>query len=115
MDTLILHRLVATPELDAERHLFRIFENDGDRLPGLRDLVAEQVIDAGHQRVAELIQRRHVGTEPIDAAALAVVVIGPLANHRRTRWTFGQVPLDVDDERLLRTWADALTSCIDTR
>jgi AcrR family transcriptional regulator len=100
-------------ELDAERRLFRILEQDGDRLPALRDVVRERVIDAGHRRVAGLIERRARGVRPRpDADALAILVIGPLANHRRCQWTFGRAPLGVNDERLLRTWTDSLASVV---
>ena len=100
-------------ELDAERRLFRILEQDGDRLPALRDLVRERVIDAGHRRVAGLIERRARGALPrMDSDALAILVIGPLANHRRCQWTFGGPPLGVNDERLLRTWTDSLASLV---
>src|SRR2546423_72207 len=34
-------------ELDAEHYLFRILEHDGDRLPKIRKLIRERVIDAG--------------------------------------------------------------------
>lgn len=100
-------------ELDAERLLFRILEQDGERLPALRDLVRARVIEAGHRRVASLIERRAAGTRPKpDADALAVLVIGALANHRRNTWTFGAPPLGVDDERLLRAWSDSLATLV---
>lgn len=100
-------------ELDAERLLFRILEQDGDRLPALRDLVRARVIDAGHRRVAHLIERRAARTRARpDADALAVLVIGALANHRRNTWTFGAPPLGVDDERLLRAWSDSLATLV---
>lgn len=101
-------------ELDAERHLFRVLEQDGDRFPGLRDVVRERVVDAGHRRIGELIRRRHpAGAGAVDADALALLVIGPLVHHRRATWTFGRPPVGVDDERLLRAWADALPAQID--
>jgi AcrR family transcriptional regulator len=83
-------------ELDAERRLFRILEHD-----------------AGHRRIAELIERRAHRVRPrVDADALAIVVVGPLANHRRCEWTFGGAPLGVNDERLLRTWAESLARLV---
>ncbi len=96
-------------ELDAERNLFRVLEQDGDRFPGLRDAARERVVDAGHRRVGELIRQRHpAGADAIDAGALALLVIGPLVHHRRATWTFGRPPVEVDDERLLRAWSSAL-------
>lgn len=101
-------------ELDAERNLFRILEQDGDRFPGLRDVIRERVVDAGHRRIGELIRQRHpAGGDTIDAEGLALLVIGPLVHHRRTTWTFGRPPVGVDDERLLRAWSDALPTLVD--
>jgi AcrR family transcriptional regulator len=100
-------------ELDAERRLFQILEQDGGRLPVLRDLVRERVIDAGHRRVAALIERRAHGVRPLpDVEALAILIVGPLANHRRCEWTFGAAPLGISDERLLRAWADSLAQLV---
>ena len=101
-------------ELDAERDLFRILEQDGERVPEIRELIRRRVVDAGHRRVADLIHQRAGRTDAhIDAEALAVLVIGSLANHRRVIWTFGRAPLEVDDERLLNTWSDTLATLVD--
>jgi AcrR family transcriptional regulator len=100
-------------ELDAERNLFRVLEQDGDRFPGLRDVVRERVVDAGHRRIGELIRQRHPAAGAIDAEALALLVIGPLVHHRRAMWTFGRPPVGVDDERLLQAWSDALPAHLD--
>ena len=100
-------------ELDAEHYLVRILEQDGDRLPEIRDLVRERIIDAGHRRVEELVRRRlGEADSSIDTAALAALVIGPLANQRRVTWTYGSPPLGLDDDRLLATWADTLATLV---
>ena len=96
-------------ELDAERYLVRLLEQDGDRLPAIRDVIRERIIDAGHLRVEELLRRRlGAPTSTLDTAALAALVIGALANHRRVSWTFGAAPLGIDDDRLLGTWVETL-------
>lgn len=95
-------------ELDAAEPLIRILEQDGHRLTSVRDVVRARVIDAGHQRVSLVIAGRSTD-QRVDADAMAALVIGPLANHRRTAWTFGRPPLDLDDERLLAAWQAALT------
>src|SRR5438270_5547457 len=75
-------------ELDAEHFLVRILEQDGERLPEIRDLIRERIIDAGHQRVEQLVRRRlGARAAKLDTAALAALVIGPLANQRRVTWT----------------------------
>jgi AcrR family transcriptional regulator len=102
-------------ELDAEHFLVRILEQDGDRLPEIRDLIRERIIDAGHRSVEQLVRRRlGARAAKLDTAALATLVIGPLANHRRVTWTYGAPPLGVDDERLLTAWADALAVLVET-
>lgn len=96
-------------EMDAERELFRVLEQDGDRLVDLRDTVRERVIDAGHLLIAEMIRsRRGRAEESADPEALAALIVGPLANHRRTAWTFGAPPAGVTDERLVDTWSAAV-------
>jgi len=101
-------------ELDAERYLVRLLEQDGDRVPRIRDLVRERIIDAGHQRVEALIRRRFGDrAATVDTEALAALVIGALANHRRVSWTYGAPPLGIDDDRLLSTWVDTLVSLVE--
>ncbi len=93
-------------EMDAERDIFRLLEHDGPRLERLRATMRDRVIDAGHQLIAELIRRRRGAG--VDAEALAVLIVGPLANHRRTEWTFGAPPAGVSKDRLVAAWARTL-------
>lgn len=112
-EALLMGRWLLT-ELDAERYLVRILEQDGDRLPEIRDLIRDRIIETGHRRVEHLLRRRLGGVGPdLDTAALAALVIGPLANQRRVAWTYGAPPLGVDDERLLATWADTLATLVE--
>jgi AcrR family transcriptional regulator len=93
-------------EMDGGRYLTRILEKDGDRLPEIRDLIRERVMEIGH-RAAVLLLRRWVRPDAqVDAEALSIILIAPLVNLRRHTWTYGQRPLGVDDERVLATWAD---------
>ncbi|MGH9187290.1 MAG: TetR/AcrR family transcriptional regulator [Acidimicrobiales bacterium] len=102
-------------ELDAERYLCRILEQDGERLPEIRDLIRERIIDAGHRRVEQLLRRRSGRSRPgVDTAALAALIVGPLANQRRVAWTYGGPPLGIDDERLLATWSNIVTTLIES-
>ncbi len=93
-------------ELDAERYLVRILEQDGDRIPEIRERVRDRAIDEGHRRVEQLLRRRLPERAGLDTASLAALVIGPLAHHRRVAWTYGAPPLGIDDDRLLETWAN---------
>jgi AcrR family transcriptional regulator len=93
-------------ELDVQRYLTRILEKDGDRLPEIRDLIRERIIETGH-RAAQAALVRWLGSDSnLDLAALAVILVAPVVNLRRAAWTFGKPPLDLDDDRLLNSWAD---------
>jgi AcrR family transcriptional regulator len=96
-------------ELDAQRLLVRILEQDGDRVPDIREVIRERIVDAGHRAVEQILRRR-LGSlaANVDTDALAAMVIGPLTNQRRVAWTYGAPPLGIDDERLLEAWADTL-------
>jgi AcrR family transcriptional regulator len=103
-------------ELDAELYLNRVLEQDGDRLPAIRDLIRERIIDAGHRRVEQLLRHRLRAVRPeFDTEALAALLIGPLANHRRVEWTYGQPPLGIDDSRLLSAWVEALAILLEAQ
>ena len=97
-------------EIDAAYYLFRIAEQDGDRLPGIRDLIRERVINSGHREVEKLLRHRLGAARGVDTEALAALIVGPLANQRRVTWTFGEPPLGLDDERLLKAWSQSLAA-----
>ena len=94
-------------ELDAEHDLVRVLEQDGDRLPTLRDAARVGISDHGYRAVAALLGR-WLGDRAadVDLDAVAVVLLGPLINHRRSGWTFGAAPLGLDDRRVVEAWAD---------
>jgi AcrR family transcriptional regulator len=93
-------------ELDAEQQVIRILEQDGDRMPALRDRVRTQVSDAGYAAAARLLERWIGPAEAtgVDLEALAVSLLGPLINLRRSTWLFAAPPLGLDDDRVLETW-----------
>jgi AcrR family transcriptional regulator len=94
-------------ELDRERLIVRILEQDGDWLPELRESFRHSLVDAGYREGARLA-RRWLGksASAVDIDAASVVLLGALVNYRRSTWTFGATPLEVDDARFLATWAD---------
>ncbi|HEX6395717.1 MAG TPA: TetR/AcrR family transcriptional regulator [Acidimicrobiales bacterium] len=94
-------------ELDRERAIVRILEQDGDRLTDLRDRFRQVLIDPGYELTSELA-RRWLGSaaDQLDLQALSAVLLGSLVNYRRSTWTFGATPAGLDDERFLATWAD---------
>lgn len=102
-------------ELDAERDMTRIMEKDGDRLPELRDHLRERVSDAGYAATAALL-RRWAGraVDDVDVKALAVALVSPLINFRRSTWTWAAPPLGIDDERMLAAWTDLCVRLVGT-
>src|SRR3954454_10601379 len=64
-------------ELDRERAIVRILEQDGDRLPELRDSFRRNLVDASYRAAADL-SRRWLRNAPdtIDMEALSVILLG---------------------------------------
>lgn len=93
-------------ELDREQPIVRILEQDGERLPALRESFRRSLVDGGYLMIAGAV-RRWLGDTPgtVDVEAVSGVLLGALVNYRRSTWTFGASPLDLDDERFLSTWA----------
>ena len=88
-------------ELDRERDLTLVVEHEGRRLPALTAEVKADIVDLSYAAAAGLLGA--AGAE--DADATAVVLLGTLVAFRRTAWTFGSPPLDLDDDRVLDAWA----------
>ncbi len=102
-------------ELDTERTITHVIEREGDRLPGLRDRMRDGVSDRGYRIAASFIERwaGTNSTQPIDNEALAVLLIGGLINLRRSTWTFGAPPLDLDDDRFVDTFLALCVALVD--
>jgi AcrR family transcriptional regulator len=100
-------------ELDRERAIVRILEQDGDRLVELRDGFRRSLVDAGYVAAAAMA-RRWVGTRAAaaDVETATVVLMGALVNYRRSTWTFGATPLGIDEDRFLSSWADLVTQAV---
>ena len=94
-------------ELDRERAIVRILEQDGERLPELRDRFRRSLVDPGYQITADLA-RRWLGkaSDELDIEAVSAVLLGSLINYRRSTWTFGATPAGLNDERFLAGWAE---------
>lgn len=95
-------------ELDAERTITQVLEKEGDRLPELRDRFRERVSDAGYRAASDLLGR-WIGPRAteVDLDALAVFVLSPLINLRRSTWLYARPPLGIDDERMITAWVDS--------
>lgn len=102
-------------ELDRQRALPHILEQDGHRIPELRDTARKQISDAGYRSACALLERWLDGRRPdIDAAPVAVCLVGAVINFRRSSWTFGAPPVDLTDDRFLDAWADLCVTCAGT-
>jgi AcrR family transcriptional regulator len=89
-------------EMDRLEALTRVLEHDGARLGQLTSEVKEQAVDLSYRAAAGLIAA--VAPWIADPDALSVVFLAPLVALRRTTWTFGAAPLDLDDDRFLSAW-----------
>jgi AcrR family transcriptional regulator len=107
--TLLLRWLFG--ELVHQREICLVLEKDGRRLPDLRDRFFSEVVDAGYRQGAEFAQRRLKalpGADHFDAEAIAAAAVGAVVNFKRTEWTFGYTPLDLDEDRLVAGLVDLL-------
>jgi AcrR family transcriptional regulator len=98
-------------EMDRLKDLTQVLEHDGRRMPELVAELKTSMVDLSYRTAAQLI----AGAAPRapDPEATAVVVLGTLVALRRTAWTFGCPPLDLDDARALTAWADMTLATID--
>jgi AcrR family transcriptional regulator len=98
-------------EMDRLKILTRILEHDSQRLEELVSVVKDDIVDVSYRVAATLI--RAVAPGAADPDGTAVVILGSLVALRRTAWTFGSPPLDLDDDRALRAWTDATLAVLD--
>ena len=89
-------------EMDRLEDLTRMVEHDGRRMGLLTGEVKTSIVDLSYRTAARLIA--DVAPEADDPEAIAVVLLGALVALRRTAWTFGSPPLDLDDDRVLAVW-----------
>lgn len=100
-------------ELDREEAIHRVLDKEGDRVDAARRRMAEAVLHGGYRDVTVLFRTWLPSKTDVDVDALVVVLLGGLVNLRRNRWTFGVVPLDVDDERALDAWVAVADAALD--
>lgn len=114
-ELVLLARFVLT-ELAAEERIHRILERAGDRVPAARDRMLREVVEPGYRASTELV-RRWLGDDTAfhDLEAVTMVLLGGLVNLRRNLWTFGRVPLGVDDERAVAAWVQLAEAMLGRR
>jgi AcrR family transcriptional regulator len=94
-------------ELASHRELQALIEKEGAHYPFLAQQFWDDIAEPGYRTGADILDRQ-LNTDrdqPWDAEAVAVVLVGAIVNYRRGQWTFGHVPLDVNEERLVQTLA----------
>lgn len=113
-EVLLVGRLLLR-ELDHQEGVHRLLDKDGDRAPGARRRMAEEVLHPGYRLMVEVFQTWLPSPPPVgfDAEAFVVVVLGGLVNLKRNQWTFGAVPLGVSEERALEVWADFTVAALE--
>jgi AcrR family transcriptional regulator len=104
-ETLLLVRWFLQ-ELDRQRPMVAVLEKEGEAFPDLRDRFYREVIDVGYRQTASLIRRYGTRDPDLDPDVLTAVVVGAIVDRRRTRWTFGEVPLDLEEERFVAGLVD---------
>ena len=97
-------------EMDRLRDLTLVVEHDGQRMVDLTTAVKADMVDLSYRSAAAVITAAAPGVR--DPEATAVVLLGALVAVRRTAWTFGSPPLDLDDDRVLATWADLVVGVL---
>jgi len=99
-------------ELASHRELQALIEKEGTQYPFLAQRFWDDIAEPGYRTGADILDRQlNTGRDQHwDAEALAVVLVGAIVNYRRGQWTFGRIPLDVDEERLVQTIAHLVQS-----
>ena len=97
-------------EMDRLEALTRVLEHDGGRLGELTSEVKARMVDLSYRALAALIAAAAPWIEDPDATS--VVFLAPLVALRRTSWTFGSAPLDLDDDRFLRAFVSVVVNAL---
>ena len=96
--------------LDEQREISHVLEREGDRLPALRNSYRAGT-DAGFRAAGAVVRHWVLAHHPhLDADAVAVVLLGGVVNFRRSAWTLGAPPLELEDERFLRGFAESFAA-----
>jgi AcrR family transcriptional regulator len=91
-------------DLEQQREIQRILIETRERFPDLRERYYREIIEPGYRTMADMIKHRFMPALGIeaDAEAVAVVTGEALVGYKLTQWGFGTVPLDVDEDRLVK-------------
>lgn len=97
-------------EIARYKAITALIEKESASVPALGQRFWDEIAEPGYQLGAQVLDRQlnKDGPGGWDAEALAVLLIGATVNFRRAQWTFGQLALDVDEERLIQVIAQVL-------
>ncbi len=99
-------------ELELERDITHILEREGDHVSNLREQMRTGISDRGYLIGADVVGRWRPDLSQAERERLSVILVGALINYKRSTWTFGRPPLDLDDESLIETWVDVCIGII---
>lgn len=104
-------------ELAQYREVTAVVEQDRAELPEIATRFWRETAAPGYVLGAQVLDRQLNRDRGLgwDAEALSAIVVGAIVNYRRSRWTYGHVPLDVDEERLVHTLVRLLVTAAGER
>lgn len=97
-------------EMGRLESLTRVLEHDGQRMTDLTGEVKRNIVDLSYRTATGVLAA--IAPEAQDPEATAIVALGSLVALRRTAWTFGSPPLDIDDDRALAAWTDLILATV---
>jgi AcrR family transcriptional regulator len=100
----------ALHELREERLLVQIIQRDPESVPTLRARLAASVTRGYHEMADAL--RQHADRPDLDVDAIAVTALGALVNYDRAQTTYGIVPGEVDEDRMVQAWVSMVTNTL---
>lgn len=99
-------------ELEVERDITHILEREGDQVGAIRDRIRTGISDRSYLIGADVLGRWRPDLEQARREALSVIAVGALINYKRSAWTFGLAPLDLDEEILVQSWVEVCVAVI---
>jgi AcrR family transcriptional regulator len=99
-------------ELEVERDITHILEREGDHVAEIRERMRTGISDRGYLIGADVIGRWRTDLNQAERQRLAVIAVGALINYKRSTWTFGRAPLDLDAEALVDSWVHVCIAII---
>ena len=104
-------------ELTRYRTITALIEKEGASTDPLSERFWDQIVEPGYRLTAQILdhQLNKDGHANWDTEALAVLLVGAAVNIRRAEWTFGQLALNVEEERLISTIASIVEALAGAR